>query len=91
MNKTEQIREIVFESLKKLGAEEEIGDFANPSMDTRIRKHLDSMGVVALAVDLEELYEDLFDSSVKILNVEEANFMSNFETAETLVKYIDGL
>ena len=90
-NKIDQIKEIVYNGLAKLAEEENISEFKKCSMTTNIRKHLDSMGVVALSVDLEEMYEETFDKNVKILNEDEPDFMDNFETVETLVTYIESL
>ena len=90
-SRKEQIEKIVFDGLIKLGKEESIKGFESPSLEMGIRKHLDSMAVVALAVDLEEMYEDQFGNSVRILNEDEADFMDNFETAQSLLNYIESL
>lgn len=89
MSKKDQIKEIVFEVIKKTGDEEGIKSFQTPSLSTKIRTHLDSMAIVALSVDLEEKYEEVFNEEVRILNDENPDFLQNYETIETLINYIN--
>lgn len=89
MSKKDQIKEIVFEVIKKTGDEEGIKSFQIPSLSTKIRTDLDSMAIVALSVDLEEKYEEVFNEEVRILNDENPDFLQNYETIETLINYIN--
>lgn len=89
MSKKDQIKEIVFEVIKKIGDEEGIKSFQIPSLSTKIRTDLDSMAIVALSVDLEEKYEEVFNEEVRILNDENPDFLQNYETIETLINYIN--
>jgi len=91
MDKIKKIEEIVFECLKNFGKEEMISEFENPNNKTKIQEVVDSMDLVVLSVDIEELYSDVFDKEIKVLNEEEASFMMNFKDVDTLVKYINKL
>ncbi|MDG3581299.1 hypothetical protein [Galbibacter pacificus] len=91
MERKEKIKEIVINSLKKLGKEEMIDGFINANKDTKIQESVDSMAIVVLSVDIEEGYKDVFDKEIKVLNDQDPNFLTNFRDVSTLVEYINKL
>ncbi len=86
-----KIERIVVECLIILAEEEKIKSFEKPTSDTKIASQVDSMSLVALSVDIEEKYEEVFDKEIKVLNESEANFLLNFENVTSLVEYISKL
>ncbi len=83
-----KIENIVISCLIKLGEEDGIKEFKSPDLHTEIQKMVDSMSLVALSVDIEEKYEEVFNKEVKVLNEEDANFLLNFETVQSLIDYV---
>lgn len=84
----QKIKQIISRCLINLGEDEGIKEFKTPNEDTQIRQFTDSMSIVALSVDIEELYEKEIGKTVRVLNDEDPNFMSNFESVKTLTDYI---
>jgi len=91
MEKVKKIEEIVLACLKNFGEEEMISELQNPNKKTKIQGMVDSMDLVVLSVDIEEQYAEAFGKEIKVLNEEDATFMTNFKDVETLVEYIDKL
>lgn len=91
MDKINEIKKIVVKCLKNLGQDEMITEFIHPVDKTLIQEVLDSMGLVVLSVDIEEKYYEMFGKEIKILNVENTDFLKNFKDVETLVEYINKL
>lgn len=91
MDKRSKIEKIVVDSLIVLGNDEQIKDFKSPILDTKIKEQIDSMSLVALSVDIESAYEDVFNKEVRVLNEEDPDFLLNFKTVSTLIEYVNKL
>ena len=88
MNKMSEIEKIVIASVKRLGEEEGIKAFKLPSNQTEIRKLVDSMSLVALSVDIEEVYEETFGKEIRVLNEDDEDFAKHFENVSSLISYV---
>ncbi|HEG2607115.1 hypothetical protein, partial [Campylobacter sp. W0066.1] len=63
----EKIQNIIFYSLKNLADELENDDFKNPNLKTKIygiNGNLDSLALVSLVSDLEELLSEEFNKEI---------------------------
>ena len=89
--KTEKIEAIVLKCLVKLGEEEDIKEFQKPTKSTKIQNLVDSMSLVALSVDIEEEYTNVFGKEIRVLNDEEPGFLLNYESVASLVDYVCNL
>ncbi|MCV3386360.1 hypothetical protein L8X52_03895, partial [Campylobacter lari] len=67
----EKIQNIIFYSLKNLADELENDDFKNPNLKTKIygiNGNLDSLALVSLVSDLEELLSEEFNKEIILAN-----------------------
>lgn len=88
----EKIQNIIFYSLKNLADELENDDFKNPNLKTKIygiNGNLDSLALVSLVSDLEELLSEEFNKEIILANEKMMSAKNSpFKDVESLTDYI---
>ncbi|AJC88745.1 hypothetical protein [Campylobacter lari] len=88
----EKIQNIIFYSLKNLADELENDDFKNPNLKTKIygiNGNLDSLALVSLVSDLEELLSEEFNKEIILANEKMMSARNSpFKDVESLTDYI---
>ncbi|WP_257403787.1 hypothetical protein [Campylobacter lari] len=88
----EKIQNIIFYSLKNLADELENDDFKNPNLKTKIygiNGNLDSLALVSLVSDLEELLSEEFNKEIILANEKMMSVRNSpFKDVESLTDYI---
>ena len=85
-----QVLELILNSVREIGEDQEKDTLLNPNEDTRLfGENLDSMGIVFLIADLESKISETFNLQI-VLADERAMSQktSPFRNVKTLVKYI---
>ncbi|MCG6349096.1 hypothetical protein [Vibrio fluvialis] len=90
MIKTEKIESVVLSILKELAEEQSIEMLKMPTSDTRLfGKTLDSMGVVLLVTELENVIYDEFEKTISLADERAmSQRTSPFRSVQTLVDYV---
>ncbi|EAH7187495.1 hypothetical protein [Campylobacter lari] len=88
----EKIQNIIFYSLKNLADELENDDFKNPNLKTKIygiNGNLDSLALVSLVSDLEELLSEEFNKEIVLADEKMMSARNSpFKDVESLTDYI---
>lgn len=85
------VTELVLDTVKEVGEDQEIGALIEATEETRLfGENLDSMGVVFLVTDLEAAISDEFDIDLTLADERAmSQRTSPFRTVKTLSKYVE--